>query len=187
MIILASNSPRRKKLLEDAGVEFKVVSLNVDETVEERMRPDKMVLFLAEKKAKAVFELNPDDIIIAADTIVVYEGQVLGKPKDEEDAYRMLKMLSGNHHEVYTGVCIMSKDKQVCFHTLAEVWMNDYNDLQIYEYIKTKEPMDKAGAYAIQGLGKELVEHYSGDFFTIVGLPLKQLLTELRTFTNNEE
>ncbi|MDY0210358.1 MAG: Maf family protein [Acholeplasma sp.] len=182
MIILASNSPRRKKLLEDAGVEFKVVALNVDETTEEKMRPDKLVTFLARKKAKAVFDLHNEDIIIAADTVVVYEGDVLGKPVDEDDAYRMLKMLSGNHHEVYTGVCIMSKDKEVCFNTMAEVWMNHYNDLQIYEYIKTREPMDKAGAYAIQGLGKELVLQYNGDFFTIVGLPLKQLLTELKAF-----
>lgn len=180
MLILASNSPRRKKLLEDCGLTFKVVSLDVDETVTEAMRPEKLVTMLALKKAKSVFELYPEDTIISADTVVVYEGEVLGKPKDEADAYRMLKMLSGNLHEVYTGVCILKKDKEVIFHTMAEVWMNDYHDLQIYDYIKTGEPMDKAGSYAIQGLGKDFVSHYTGDFFTIVGLPLKQLLQELK-------
>ncbi len=182
MFILASNSPRRKKLLEDAGVPFKVVALNVDETVNEKIKPEKLVTMLAKKKAQAVFELYPNDTIIAADTIVVKDGEVLGKPKDEADAYRMLKLLDNDKHEVYTGVCILSQQKEVIFFTMAEVWMKNYNDLQIYDYIKTGEPMDKAGAYAIQGLGEQFIDHYSGDFFTIVGLPLKSLLQELKAF-----
>lgn len=182
MLILASTSPRRKKLLEDAGLTFKTVSIDVDESVEEKLKPEKLVMTLALRKAKFALEQFQNDIIIAADTIVVYDGEVLGKPKDEADAYRMLKALSGNKHEVYTGVCLLSKDKEVSFYSMAEVWMHTYTDLQIYEYIQTKEPMDKAGAYAIQGLGKDLVEQYNGDFFTIVGLPLKQLLAELKTF-----
>lgn len=182
MYILASNSPRRKKLLEDAGVPFKVVSLNVDETVNEKMKPEKLVMLLAKRKALAVLETNPDDVIIAADTIVVKDLEVLGKPKDEADAYRMLKLLDNDRHEVFTGVCILSKDKEVLFYTMSEVWMKNYNDLQIYDYIKTGEPMDKAGSYAIQGLGEQFVDHYSGDFFTIVGLPLKTLLVELKNF-----
>ena len=180
MLILASNSPRRKKLLEDAGLTFNVVSVDIDETIDEKLRPEMIVMSIAEKKARSVKDLYPNDVIISADTLVVFESEILGKPKDEADAYRMLKMLSGNHHEVYTGVTIIKDDKEVTFYAMSEVWMNAYNDLQIYDYIKTKEPMDKAGAYAIQGLGKDLVEHYSGDFFTIVGLPLKQLLNELK-------
>jgi len=186
MYILASNSPRRKKLLEDAGVPFKVVVPDVDETVLEKMKPEKMVMMLAKKKAQAVFDQYPDDIIIAADTIVVKDGEVLGKPKDEADAYRMLKLLDNDMHEVYTGVCILNSQKEVVFFTMSEVWMKNYNDLQIYEYIKTGEPMDKAGSYAIQGLGEQFVDHYSGDFFTIVGLPLKSLLQELKRFEEAE-
>ena len=182
MYILASNSPRRKKLLEDAGVSFTVFALDFDETVVEKMKPEKIVTMLAKRKALAVFEHRPNDIIIAADTIVVKDGEVLGKPKDEQDAFRMLKLLDDDRHEVYTGVCILSSQKEVQFFSLAEVWMKNYSDLQIYEYIKTGEPMDKAGSYAIQGLGEQFVDHYSGDFFTIVGLPLKQLLQELKTF-----
>ncbi len=185
MYILASNSPRRKKLLEDAGVTFKIVSLNVDETVNEKMKPDKLVMVLAKRKAQAVLDIQPDDIIIAADTVVVKDGEVLGKPKDEADAYRMLKLLDNDKHEVYTGVCILSKEKEVLFYTMSEVWMKNYNDLQIYDYIKTGEPMDKAGSYAIQGLGEQFVDHYNGDFFTIVGLPLKTLLQELKNFEAN--
>ncbi len=186
MYILASNSPRRKKLLEDAGVEFETFALNVDETVNEKMKPEKLVMILAKRKALAVLEHKPNDIIIAADTIVVKDGEVLGKPKDEADAYRMLKLLDDDKHEVYTGVCILSSQKEVLFFTMAEVWMKNYNDLQIYDYIKTGEPMDKAGSYAIQGLGEQFVDHYTGDFFTIVGLPLKPLLQELKKFEEAE-
>ncbi len=186
MYILASNSPRRKKLLEDAGIEFKTVSPDVDESLAEKTRPEKFVQIIAKRKADAVLALYPDEIIIAADTIVVKDGEVFGKPKDEDDAYRMLKQLSDDKHEVYTGVCILNKQKEVCFYTMSEVWMKNYNDLQIYDYIKTGEPMDKAGAYAIQGLGEQFVDHYHGDFFTIVGLPLKVLLQELHKFEEAE-
>jgi septum formation protein len=158
----------------------------VDETVNEKMKPEKMVMMLAKKKAQAVLEKHPLEIIIAADTIVVKDGEVLGKPKDEADAYRMLKLLDDDKHEVYTGVCILSSLKESVFFTMSEVWMKNYNDLQIYDYIKTGEPMDKAGAYAIQGLGEQFVDHYSGDFFTIVGLPLKSLLQELKRFEEAE-
>lgn len=186
MYILASNSPRRKKLLEDAGIQFKIVSPNVNEDVQEKMKPEKLVQVIAKRKAEAVFSQYPNDVIIAADTIVVKDGNVYGKPKDEADAYRMLKDLSDDKHEVYTGVCIQNASKSVCFYTMSEVWMKNYNDLQIYDYIQTGEPMDKAGAYAIQGLGEQFVDHYQGDFFTIVGLPLKTLLQELKTFEEAE-
>lgn len=179
MLILASNSPRRKKLLEDCGLTFKVHALDVDEYVAEKMSPEKLVKTLAFRKAKAVLKECPDDTIIGADTVVVFEGMILGKPIDEPDAHRMLKMLSGNKHEVYTGVCVLTKDKEILFHSMAEVWMHAYDDIQIETYIQTGEPMDKAGSYAIQGLGKDFVEHYTGDFFTIVGLPLKRLIVEL--------
>lgn len=182
MLILASNSPRRKKLLEDAGISFKVVSRDTDETVNEKMKPEDYVIHLATKKAKEVFDENPSDVVIAADTVVVYNGDILGKPILEDKAFEMLKAISGERHEVYTGVCIMSKEKITTFCSVSEVWMKEYSEIQIWEYIKTGEPLDKAGAYAIQGLGEQLVDHFSGDFFTIVGLPLKQLLLELKSF-----
>lgn len=182
MLILASNSPRRKKLLEDAGVSFKVVSKNTDESVNEKLKPEDHVMHLSLKKANEVFVDHQDDVVVAADTIVVYNGEILGKPTDETHAFNMLKSLQGEKHEVFTGVSIVSKDKKKTFYSVSEVWMKEYSELQILEYIKTGEPLDKAGAYAIQGLGEQLVDHFSGDFFTIVGLPLKQLLTELKSF-----
>lgn len=186
MLILASNSPRRKQLLEDCGLTFKVYAREVDETVAEKMSPEKLVKTLALRKAKATFEQFPNDTIIGADTVVVFEGEILGKPIDEPDAHRMLKMLSGNKHEVYTGVCVLKKDVEIVFHAVAEVWMHAYDDLQIESYIQTGEPMDKAGSYAIQGLGKDFIEHYTGDFFTIVGLPLKRLIVKLKELEETE-
>ncbi|MDX9692061.1 MAG: Maf family protein [Acholeplasmataceae bacterium] len=183
MLILASSSPRRAKLLQDAGLDFIVEPSHVDENIEdEKLKPHELVLELAKMKALSVAAKYPNDIVIGADTIVVYEDEVLGKPKDEEDAYRMLKKLSGERHVVYTAVALSRGEQMVSFVSETEVSMKVLSDLEIRNYIDTKEPMDKAGAYGIQGEGGNLVDHYKGDFFTIVGLPLKELMENLKKF-----
>lgn len=182
MLILASGSPRRAKLMKDAGLDFIVEPSFLDEIVDEKLKPNELVTELAKMKAIHVAKNYPNDIVIGADTIVVYEDHILGKPKDEEDAYRMLKLLSDDRHVVYTAVALVKGDKIKTFVSESEVWMKNLSDLEIKNYIKTGEPMDKAGAYAIQGDGGSLVDHYNGDFFTIVGLPLKDLLEQLKGF-----
>lgn len=182
MLILASSSPRRAKLLEDAGLTFIVEPSHLDETIDEALEPRDLVMELSKMKALHVSSKYPNDVVIGADTIVVFEGQVLGKPKDEEDAYRMLRLLSDDRHVVYTGVCLARGNDTKTFVSETEVWMKNLSDLEIRNYIQSGEPMDKAGAYAIQGDGGSLVDHYKGDFFTIVGLPLKELLEALKTF-----
>ncbi len=187
MIILASSSPRRAKLLKDAGIDFLVEASDIEEVIDEHLVPKDIVIDLAIQKAEVVSIKHPEDTIIAADTIVVFNNQILGKPSDEEDAYRMLKMLSSETHEVFTGVALQRGEKKYSFCSKTEVKMKKLSDLEIREYIKTKEPMDKAGAYGIQGLGGALVESYQGDFFTIVGLPLKDLLFALNKFTDEAQ
>ena len=144
--------------------------------------PQKQLYRSFKRKAEGVLKEHPNATVIAADTFVVFEEKIIGKPKNEDDAFQMLKKLSGKQHEVYTGVTIINKQKSKTFYSVSSVYMKPYNDIEIYEYIKTKEPLDKAGAYAIQGKGSKLVEKYTGDFFTIVGLPLKELQKELKKF-----
>lgn len=182
MLVLASSSPRRAKLMKDAGLDFIVEPSHLDEDIDEKLKPTDLVTELAKLKAVHVAGKYPNDIVIGADTIVVYENQVLGKPKDDNDAYRMLKLLSNDRHIVYTAVALVKGERIKTFVSESEVSMKNLSDLEIWNYIKTGEPMDKAGAYAIQGDGGSLVDHYKGDFFTIVGLPLKDLLEALKEF-----
>lgn len=183
MLILASSSPRRAKLLSDMGFEFIVEPSYIDEeTIDNKLKPVDLAIELAKLKALHVAKNHPEDVVIGADTIVVHEDTILGKPKDEEDAYRMLKRLSADRHTVYTAVALVKGDKVHSFVSETEVSMKPLSDLEIQNYIKTGEPMDKAGAYGIQGDGGNLVDHYKGDFFTIVGLPLKDLMEALKNF-----
>ncbi len=182
MLILASNSERRKKLLKDIGVEFTAYRNKVSEEVEENLKPEEIVMVLSKRKAKAALDDYPDATVIAADTMVFFEGKPIHSPKTDEEAFEGLKKMAGKSHKVFTGITVLSKDKESTFYEVATVTMKDYNDIQIYQYIKTKEHFGKAGGYAIQGQGGELVESYDGDFFTIVGLPLKKLQKELLNF-----
>lgn len=182
MLILASNSQRRIKLLSDIGLTFKTIVNEVSEEVEKNLRPHEIVETLSKRKALAAFEKHPKDTIIAADTIVYLDGEVIGKPKDEDEAFLMLKKLSGQKHYVYTGVTIVNQYKEKTFYSQSEVYMKQLNDIQIYEYIRTEEPLGKAGAYAIQGEGGKLIEKHTGDFFTIMGLPVKELQKHLKEF-----
>lgn len=182
MIILASSSPRRSKLLKDAGLTFKVVSSDIDEIYDEKLEPKEIAMYLAELKAKHIAQDYPNHVVLGADTIVVYNGEILGKPQDENDAMRMLSMLSNQCHDVYTGVSLIKGSQIETFFSQTKVCMKPLSKLEIEAYIKTGEPMDKAGAYGIQGDGGALVEKYEGDFFTIMGLPLKEVLNKLKKF-----
>jgi septum formation protein len=178
-IILASNSPRRKELLEQAGIDFEVKSADVDE-VTDKVKPEEVVMDLSQLKAKAVACENPGRKVLAADTVVAYNGQILGKPKDEEDAFRMLKELSGQIHHVYTGVTIIDEAGTVdTFFECTAVSMYENSDELIKRYIATGEPMDKAGAYGIQGKGAVLVKEIKGDYNNVVGLPLAKVYRAL--------
>lgn len=180
-IILASASPRRKELLTTAGVDFEVLVSEADETIPEGTAPRDAAMMTAEKKALAVAE-NRDGIVIGADTIVVIDDKILGKPKDEADAFGMLRLLSGREHEVITGVCITDGEKTEKFAQVSKVRFYDLTDDEITAYVATKEPMDKAGAYGIQGKGCVLVESIEGDYFNIVGLPVAATVRALRRF-----
>lgn len=181
-IILASASPRRKELLETAGAEFEIIVADVDETVPEGTKPEDAAVMTAEKKAVAVAENHKDSIVIGADTIVVADGRILGKPADKADACRMLSMLSGVEHKVITGVCLARGDKKITFAQVSKVKFYDLTDEEINAYVETGEPMDKAGAYGIQGKGCVLVEKIEGDYFNIVGLPVARVMKELSRF-----
>lgn len=181
-IILASASPRRKELLSLAGVDFSVKVADVNEVIPENAKPDEVVMSLAMQKAQAVANENPDSIVIGSDTVVALDGEILGKPKSEENAAQMLAMLSGRSHTVYTGVAIIHGEKVKSFCEATEVVFNPLTKEEILRYVATGEPMDKAGAYGIQGKGCVLVKKIDGDYFNVVGLPVSKLYRELRDF-----
>lgn len=182
-IILASNSPRRRELLSLAGIEYTVIPSGCDEILPEKIKPALAVEELARQKAEDVSSRYPDELIIAADTVVALGDTILGKPEDDEDAFRMLSSLSGKIHTVYTGVCIMTKDKTEIFHSATDVEFYKLTEKEIWDYINTKEPNDKAGAYGIQGKGSLLVKGISGDYFNVVGLPLAETVRYLKKFS----
>ena len=182
-IILASQSPRRKELMGQIGLKFKVISPNVDEHMEGNPSPAQLVEELSLRKAQAVRAgADEDDLIIAADTVVVLDGAVLGKPEDEREAFAMLSALSGNSHRVYTGVTVLQGDRAVTGHEETRVTFRELEPEEISHYIATGEPMDKAGAYGIQGLGAMLVSGIEGDYFNVVGLPIFRLSRILAGF-----
>ncbi len=181
-IILASNSPRRSQLLKQIGVDFVVDAPDVDETLEES-DPVKTVKALSERKALAVAKRHEDRWVLGADTVVYYDGEILGKPSDPQEAYDMLCMLSGRRHEVITGVMLLrvgdGKAEKIQFAETTAVWMYQHYKDVIRQYIRSGEPMDKAGAYGIQGLGAILVEKIEGDYNNVVGLPVARLYMEM--------
>ena len=171
-VILASASPRRKELLTDMGIEFTVLAADCDENIPEGTAPVEAVKLLSERKAEAVRQHVGDDcIIIAADTLVELFGKPLGKPESEEDAFRMLCEMSGKKHFVHTGVTILYKGRRVTDADTAGVQFLPYTPTEAWTYVKTGEPMDKAGAYGIQGLGGGLVDSLSGKMDTVIGFP----------------
>jgi septum formation protein len=179
-LILASGSPRRKELLKNLRLTFDVVVSQIDESFNEDMRPEEVVMHLAYQKASDVAKLYPYSFVIGADTIVCCENQILGKPKDQQEAFDMLKMLSGKTHEVFTGVSIVHGQKHSTFYEKTEVTFWELSDEEIHDYISSGEPLDKAGSYGIQELGSALVKKIHGDYFSVVGLPVSRTIRELR-------
>jgi septum formation protein len=174
MLVLASASPRRQELLRNTGIEFVVHPANVPEIPRDGEEPRSFAERTAKEKALAVFTLRPNDLVLGADTVVVVDGQILGKPRDAADAARMLRLLSGRKHEVLTGVCVTGPKLKTeitgCEATV--VVMNALSDGDIRDYIASGEPMDKAGAYAIQGRASRWISRIEGDYFNVVGLPV---------------
>ena len=176
-IILASQSPRRKELLERMGIrDFETISPNVDESAFHGLPPEELVRRLSAEKAAAVAgKVGEDAIVIAADTVVALEGAVLGKPADELDAFKMLSALSGVRHQVYTGVTVCRGGEKQTAHEVTDVTFRELSEREIEDYISTGEPMDKAGAYGIQGYGALLIQGISGDYYNVMGLPVCRL------------
>ncbi len=183
-IILASSSPRRRDLMNLLCVEFEVIASDFDEKLDNPKNPKETVESLAHGKAKAVANKFEHAIIIGADTVVVHKGEILGKPKSQEDAKRMLNLLSGTEHSIITGLSVIDTDTgQTSVQSVeSKVKFKNLSDNEINAYIATGEPMDKAGSYAVQERGGLFVEKITGDYFNIVGLPLKDLRAELSKF-----
>lgn len=179
-LILASASPRRQELMKDIGCPFECIPSNVKENLKQSLSIDLAIEQIAYDKAKDVFMQHPQDVVIGCDTMVVLNGIALGKPKNEEDAKRMLQNLSGKTHQVITGVAILTENEKLLFHEVTNVTFYDLNENTINAYIKTGESMDKAGSYGIQGYGKILVKGIQGDYFNVVGLPVARLYRELK-------
>ncbi len=183
-IILASNSPRRKELMTMAGFEFEVKSKNVDENHLVGIKPEEIPAHLAAKKAKAFLaEITENEVVIGADTIVILNGKIYEKPVDRNDAIEMLSALSGQMHEVVTGVCILSKEKEVVFSVKTKVYFNELNKDEIEFYVDNYKPFDKAGSYACQEwIGAVAINQFEGDYFNVVGLPINRVYQELKKF-----
>ncbi len=175
MYILASGSPRRKELLSLILPEYEVLVSGCDEFIPEGTPAEKVPAILASQKAEAVAKLRPNDTVIGSDTVVVLESEIFGKPKDFEHAQKMLRALSGKKHFVYTGVAVVKNGITRSFVQKTTVEFYELSDETIDNYIKTGEPMDKAGAYGIQGKGSVLVKGIEGDYFNVMGLPVAEL------------
>ncbi|MGE5394242.1 MAG: Maf-like protein [Candidatus Saccharibacteria bacterium] len=183
-IILASQSPRRQQLLKDLGLEFKVQSMNVDESFPDNLPMEEIPVYLAELKAAAFLpQLKNNQLVITADTIVWLDGHVMNKPADYQDAWRMLSHLSGNKHQVVTGVCLLSSQKKVSFFVSTDVWFKELDEKEIRYYLDHYRPYDKAGAYGIQEwIGYIGIHHIEGSFFNVMGLPIQTLYEHLKSF-----
>ena len=185
-LILASGSPRRRELMEKLRTSFEVEVSDVDEAIPGDISTEDAAEYLSGVKAAAVYELHKseDVIVVGADTIVVYDGEIYGKPKDEADAYRMLKKLSGRTHLVITGVTVIAgasgRERRLSFSNITRVTFYELSDEEIRDYIATGEPSDKAGAYGIQEQGALLVKHIEGDFYSVMGLPIAELAHALQ-------
>ena len=183
-IILASKSPRRKQLLSDLGLKFTVQSMDTPEDFPEGLGMTEVPVYLAELKAEAFRPiLKNSQLLITADTIVWLDGEVLNKPTNYADGFRMLRGLSGKKHQVITGVCLLSTEKKISFYASTDVWFKQLSDEEIQYYLETYSPYDKAGGYGIQEwIGYIGIYHIEGSFFNVMGLPVQSLYEHLKTF-----
>jgi septum formation protein len=183
-LVLASRSPRRAELLRAAGFEFNVRVVEVDETPRAGEPAREYVLRLAAEKARAV-GADEDEIVLAADTTVVLGSQIMGKPVGAADAVRMLRALAGQRHEVITGICLRRGVQELCDIASTAVWFAELSEGEITDYVASGEPMDKAGAYGIQGLASRFIERIEGSYTNVVGLPVALTYRRLRAFSLN--
>ena len=177
-IILASASPRRKSLMDVLGLDYEIKISGCEEKVDSNANVEDIVMSLSLQKAQAVAkETDKDCVVIGADTVVSYQNEILGKPKDKHDAKKMLKLLSGNTHSVYTGFTIISTSDNITVtdYEKSNVTFKNLTDKEITDYVNTNDPMDKAGAYSIQGIASSFVEFLDGDYNNVVGLPIYKL------------
>ena len=180
-VILASQSPRRKELMGLYHIPFIIRIADIDEPMDPNLPPAQEVARVSRLKAEAV-PRQAEDVVIAADTIVVCDGQVLGKPRDEADAYRMLRLLSGRDHQVMTGLTVLQGEKAVVHTEVSHIHFKPLSDGEIFAYIRTGEPMDKAGAYGIQGGAALFAQRLEGDYYNVMGLPVCRLGQILRQY-----
>ena len=180
-IVLSSNSPRRKELLGELGIDFEVrVIEGIDETYPKELSVEEVPQYIAREKAR-VYIVDKDEVLLTADTVVVLGNDIMGKPHDEADAMRMLRQLSGKTHQVITGVCLKTSDKQVTFSDITDVSFADLTDDEIKYYVDNFRPLDKAGAYGIQEwIGLAGVTGIKGSYFNVVGLPVHRVYAELK-------
>ena len=181
--VLASQSPRRRELLERIGISnFEILPARGKEIMDPSLSPAELVEELSRQKCMEVAALRPEALVIAADTVVSIDGAVLGKPRSEEDAFSMLTRLSGQTHQVYTGITVWEDGCRTTGHEVTQVKFRPLTGQEIFCYIQTGEPMDKAGAYGIQGYGSLLVESISGDYYNVMGLPVCRLARMLKRY-----
>lgn len=185
MIVLASNSPRRKELLGIIDSNFRVCPADIDEESPDILNIEEVPEYLAVQKALAVAQIYPNDTIIGADTVVIIENQILGKPRNDAEAFKMLKMLSGKTHTVITGVAVCDSGRTKSFSEKSHCTFYELTEAEINNYIATGEPRDKAGAYGIQGKGALLIKEIIGDYYNIMGLPIARLSRHLTDFMQN--
>jgi len=179
-VILASSSPRRKELFDFLGVKYQIVTKDVKETIDQNLLPEEQAMDLAFQKASAVFKDNKDKIVLGFDTLVYTQTEILGKPKDKKDAKRMLELLSGKTHMVVTGTAILTKEVSHSFYSKTAVTFYPLTESEIDKYVESLEPLDKAGAYAVQGYGARFVERIEGDYFTVMGMPVSRIYQEFK-------
>jgi septum formation protein len=180
MIILASSSPRRRELMNTAGLDFLVCPAQGEESLDPALHPADAAVEVARQKAREVAKKYPLDCVVGADTIVALDDKVLGKPRDEREAIAMLEHLSGREHTVYTGVCVIKNNAENCFAEATKVEFYPLTAAEIQAYVASGEPMDKAGAYGVQGLGCVLVKKIEGDYFNIMGFPIAKVVRVIR-------
>lgn len=185
-IILASASPRRKEILENTNTKFEIIKSEIDEVILENELPSQVVMRLAFEKSIDIALKHPDSLVIGADTVVVLNNNILGKPKDSSDAFNMIKQLSGKTHQVITGISLinLNANQKIIDYVVSNVKFKNLSEEDIKDYIQTNESLDKAGAYGIQGFGAMLVEEIQGDYFNIVGLPISRLSDLLKKHFN---
>lgn len=180
MLVLASASPRRQELLRNAGISFEVQPAHIPEDTRPDEQAKQCAERLAREKAVAVAKQRPQDVVLGADTVVAIDDQTLGKPVDRADAIRMLRMLSGREHQVITGVCVVANGQPRTTSEITKVTMVGITEQEITDYVATGEPMDKAGAYAIQGIASRWIPRIEGDYSNVVGLPVALVYRMLR-------